>query len=632
MRMLSEPKRCPECGGSIPPEAPLGLCPRCLFRQASAPTEAGKSESLRAIAPALAELTAAFPNLELRELIGQGGMGFVYKARQPKLDRLVALKILPQSLATDPAFAERFTREARVLARLNHPNIVAIHDFGQAGDFFYLLMEFVDGVNLRQAMKAGRFTPAQALAVVPKICEALQYAHNEGVLHRDIKPENVLVDKKGRVRIADFGLAKILGREPKDLRLTGARDVVGTPNYMAPEQVEKPQQVDHRADIYSLGVVFYEMLTGELPLGRFAPPSQKVRVDVRLDEVVLHALEKEPQRRYQHASEVKTDVECIAQRPVPPSQPVPPAAPFHAAPRPEFWKTAVGVLAVLITLMLVGSLLLVAIPIVLPALLQAKARFTGASQPNLIVTGKVTDAVTGKPIVRARVSDNRYGAGTQRTPQEAWTDSTGTFQLKTWDEEHNIAASAPGYEPGTAIILTKVLRHTDSTEINFKLQPTGATRKLNDAVAELAALRQNYTEEHPLVRAKLTQVQQLRNDLGTAQPEAAPTPEPPPVVIRTVPESGATEVDPNLNELRATFSSPMKDGCWSWATWGEENFPEITGQIHYLPDGCTCVLPVKLKPGKVYATWLNSERFQNFQDRAGRPAVPYLLIFKTSSR
>src|SRR5213593_3705372 len=307
-----EPKRCPKCGGPIPAEAPEGLCPKCLLMEVSIPTEAGKSSSVKSIPPAREELAAAFPQLEILELIGQGGMGYVFKARQPKIDRLVALKILPQSLAADPAFAERFTREGRVLARLNHPNIVTIHDFGQANGFYYLLMEFVDGVNLRQAMKLGRFTPAQALAVVPHICEALQFAHNEGILHRDIKPENILLDSKGRVKIADFGIAKLLGEPHTDATRTGSGATLGTPHYMAPEQLEKPGQVDHRADIYSLGVVFYEMLTGELPLGKFQSPSQKVQVDVRLDEVVLHALEKEPARRYQQVSEVKTAVDTIS--------------------------------------------------------------------------------------------------------------------------------------------------------------------------------------------------------------------------------------------------------------------------------------------------------------------------------
>jgi serine/threonine protein kinase len=334
MSDTSNLKRCPKCGQPIPEQAPQGLCPKCVLLQASIPTEGAKTRP----APSREEVAAAFPQLEILELIGQGGMGFVFKARQPKLERLVALKILPQALATDPAFAERFTREGRALARLNHPNIVAIHDFGQAGGFFYLLMEFVDGVNLRQAMRAGRFTPAQALAVVPKICEALQFAHNEGILHRDIKPENILLDAKGRVKIADFGIAKLVGETHAEAALTGSGATLGTPHYMAPEQLEKPGTVDHRADIYSLGVVFYEMLTGELPLGRFQPPSQKFEMDVRLDEVVLHALEKEPSRRYQQASQVKTAVETISGA----------TAPAPSLPAPDrFWRLMAMAMAVL---------------------------------------------------------------------------------------------------------------------------------------------------------------------------------------------------------------------------------------------------------------------------------------------
>ena len=173
-------------------------------------------------------------------------------------------------------------------------------------------MEYVDGVNLRQAIQAGGIDAKQALAIVPQICDALQFAHDEGVVHRDVKPENILVDKRGRVKIADFGLAKLLGQGPGNVSLTATQQVMGTLRYMAPEQMEGTKGVDHRADIYSLGVVFYELLTGELPIGRFAPPSKKVEIDVRLDEVVLRALEKEPEQRYQHASEVKTEVEQIA--------------------------------------------------------------------------------------------------------------------------------------------------------------------------------------------------------------------------------------------------------------------------------------------------------------------------------
>ena len=348
-------RTCPSCGKALGADAPQGICPECLMKAGfgtASGSEGGGNASF--VPPPVEAIASVFPQLEILELIGRGGMGAVYKARQPGLDRLVALKILPPRTGSDPGFAERFTREARALAKLSHPNIVGVYDFGQVSsagvplastagvppasrtgapqtitNLHYFLMEYVDGSNLRQVEQAGKLTPPQALQIIPQICEALQYAHEEGIVHRDTKPENVLLDKKGRVKIADFGLAKILGREPQDFRLTGAGQVMGTPNYMAPEQVEHPQAVDHRADIYSLGVVFYEMLTGELPLGRFAPPSRKVQVDVRLDEVVMHALEKEPERRYQHASQIKSDVETIT---TPPSQVGPPLVPAATAP------------------------------------------------------------------------------------------------------------------------------------------------------------------------------------------------------------------------------------------------------------------------------------------------------------
>ena len=314
---MTDTRRCSGCGAELPPDAPLGLCPKCVLKQgldslhgtASSPAATGFSP------PLIEDLAPHFPHLEILEFLGQGGMGAVYKARQPELDRLVALKVLAPDTGKDPAFAERFKREARSLARLNHPHIVAVYDFGQAAGLYYFVMEYVDGVDLRQMERAQRLAPREALGIVVQICEALQYAHDEGIVHRDIKPENILLDKKGRVKIADFGLAKLMAKNPKDFTLTQAEQVMGTPHYMAPEQLEHPAEVDQRADIYSLGVVLYEMLTGELPLGRFQPPSQKFQVDVRLDEVVLKALEKEPARRYQHASEVKTDVERISRGP-----------------------------------------------------------------------------------------------------------------------------------------------------------------------------------------------------------------------------------------------------------------------------------------------------------------------------
>jgi len=294
---------------SVPHSDPAG--PRPGDEEAARLLEAGLTDSApagRAAPPRPEDVAPHFPALEILEVLGQGGMGVVYKARQRKLDRLVALKVLPRDLSGDPAFAERFAREARTLAKLDHPNVVRVHEFGDVDGLYYLLLEYVDGASLRQVMDAGRLAPEEALAIVPQICEALQYAHDQGVVHRDIKPENVLIDGRGRVKIADFGLAKLTDRGPADLTLTGTRQVMGTFQYMAPEQYRSPQDVDHRADIFSLGVVFYEMLTGELPVGRFQKPSEARDLDRRIDGIVMRALERERERRYQRASEVGRDV------------------------------------------------------------------------------------------------------------------------------------------------------------------------------------------------------------------------------------------------------------------------------------------------------------------------------------
>jgi len=340
---MNEPSRCPQCDAELPVNAPEGLCPRCLMKQAmgtASPAAAGPLPTTgwqtTFTPPDPSELAKSFPQLQILELLGRGGMGAVYKARQVGLDRLVALKILPAEAAADPAFAERFTREARALAKLHHPNIVAVYDSGQANvgrtsspsaavrqsadglevrpteKLYYFLMEYVDGVNLREAMATATLSPAQALEIVPQVCEALQYAHDQGIVHRDIKPENVLLDKTGQVKVADFGLSKLLNRTPVNVTLTASHQIMGTLHYMAPEQMQRPLEVDHRADIYSLGVVLYELLTGEVPMGRFPLPSEKLHTDTRLDDIVLKAMDREPDRRYQQASHVKTDIESLS--------------------------------------------------------------------------------------------------------------------------------------------------------------------------------------------------------------------------------------------------------------------------------------------------------------------------------
>jgi len=431
----SQENRCPRCSKPLPVGSPRGLCPACLLQCGLETNTVGFTGEHQAEAtrrwqpPTVEQLAPLFGELDILELIGRGGMGAVYKAREKQLDRLVALKILPPEIGADPSFAQRFAREAQAMARLSHPNIVTIYSFGSrplslegegkgegavnpspskgegqgegaektspspgpsgrplpwrershqkplslegqgkgegaanpspskgegqgeggTGDLYYFIMEYVDGLSLRQVLNSGGVSAAEALAIVPQICDALQYAHDRGIVHRDIKPENLLLNRAGQVKIADFGLARLVGLTPSPLKgegrgegeeslplqgggqgegeslplqgggqgegegeVTQGRHVLGTPQYMAPEQIARPREVDHRADIYSLGVVFYQMLTGELPKGKFEPPSRKVLIDVRLDEVVLRALEREPARRYQQVSEVRTQVETIA--------------------------------------------------------------------------------------------------------------------------------------------------------------------------------------------------------------------------------------------------------------------------------------------------------------------------------
>lgn len=305
---------CKSCGNRFDLEVTAG-CPVCQLQVGlSGSSNPSSLEMIDA-----AELSEKFDELEVIEVLGAGGMGAVYLARQLKLDRLVALKVIRSDISDNSEFATRFEREARALARLNHANIVNIYDFGCRDGLYFYLMEYVDGTSLAELAAAQSMTPAEALQIVADVCNAIQFAHDNGVVHRDIKPTNILVNTSGDVKIADFGLAKLNDTESTDTQLTQTQQVFGTPRYMAPEQIESSREVDHRADIYSLGVVFYELLTGELPIGRFDPPSKRVEVDVRLDEVVLRALEKHPERRYQSAREMQTDIgRYIANEPAPP--------------------------------------------------------------------------------------------------------------------------------------------------------------------------------------------------------------------------------------------------------------------------------------------------------------------------
>lgn len=258
------------------------------------------------------ELTKLLPhgNYQVERFLGAGGMGAVYQGVQVRLHRPVAIKIMRRDQGRDHDFEERFRREALAMAQLNHPNIVSVIDFGEAGaDYLYIVMELVDGVDLMEIIRAGGMTQERAVALLPQICDALQYAHDNGIIHRDIKPGNIMLTRDGRVKMADFGLAKRHDVESGFRTQTGAG--MGTPDYAAPEQFGSSVGIDHRADIYALGVMIYQMVTGHVPRGAWLPPSRRAAVDAQWDGIVSRAMQNDPKDRYQMASEVKTDVSSI---------------------------------------------------------------------------------------------------------------------------------------------------------------------------------------------------------------------------------------------------------------------------------------------------------------------------------
>lgn len=281
------------------------------------------------IYPTPAELTAMMPTGEyvFDAPIGQGGMGAVYRGQQLKLERAVAIKILHKEHGTDYSYPERFRREAQVLAQMNHPNIVSVYDFGLVGDYLYYVMEYIEGTDLHQLLGARQVTQARALEIMPALCDALHYAHEKGLVHRDIKPANVLVANDGRIKLADFGLAKRFDR-PSTM-LTMSNMAMGTPEYAAPEQYDTQAVIDHRADIYALGVVFYQLLTGTVPRGAWQPPSTLTGCDPRLDAVIIRALMPNRDQRYSSAAEFKYNLMSSITVPLPPlkAPPAPPASP-----------------------------------------------------------------------------------------------------------------------------------------------------------------------------------------------------------------------------------------------------------------------------------------------------------------
>ncbi|HRX52991.1 MAG TPA: serine/threonine-protein kinase [Verrucomicrobiales bacterium] len=266
------------------------------------------------------ELAPYFPQYDILGLLGRGGMGSVYLARQNSLSRLVAIKVLSAELvASSPHFAERFRNEAKILAMLSHPGIVNVHDFGETSNgLFFIIMEYIEGTDVQQLLQhRGRLHSAETLNIIARVCDALIYAHSRGVIHLDIKPSNIMVAGNGTVKVADFGLAKI-NHTPQGIGLTRERMSLGTPHFMAPEVLVNETNIDHRADLYSLGVTLYQMLTGKLPQGMFEMPSFLVPgIDPRYDGIVAKALREDRDVRYQNASDLRRDLDAVVTQPIP---------------------------------------------------------------------------------------------------------------------------------------------------------------------------------------------------------------------------------------------------------------------------------------------------------------------------
>lgn len=322
--------------------------------------------------PSVELLQGLLPQYDITALIARGGMGAVYKATQRALKRAVAIKVLPPEMGEDRSdlqFAARFQQEAQAMAQLSHPNIVAVFDAGevvvgrvvpqapfpvarQAEDsapspsasgerrledqppylrLLYFVMEYVEGTDVGRVIATeGRIDPQRAVQIVAAVCEALAFAHEGGIVHRDIKPSNIMIDRKGRVKVVDFGLAKTASLETTPM--TRSDVAMGTPDFVAPEALIPGMEMDGRADIYAVGVMLYQMLTGKIPRGRFELPSGLIpQVDVRFDAIVDRAMQTDREKRYSTALEMKRDVECVFQH-------VPASAPGVGAGRAG-WKT-----------------------------------------------------------------------------------------------------------------------------------------------------------------------------------------------------------------------------------------------------------------------------------------------------
>ena len=392
--------------------------------------------------PTLEEMQAMLPQYEFVSLLGRGGMGAVFKAVQVTLDRPVAIKVLPVDLVADDdsQFAERFQNEARTMAKMNHPAIVNVYDFGETNTgLLYIVMEFIDGTDVAQMIATqGKLPEDYALSITAHVSDALNYAHTQGIVHRDIKPANILINMEGAVKVADFGLAK--ANDPSQSGITKTNMAMGTPDFVAPEAFIPGVPLDGRADLYAMGVMLYQMLTGEIPRGIWALPGQKLGTDPRFDAIITKAMQTDREHRYQSAMDLRRDLDTIltlpraaleaqqqaevaaratqAQRQAasgPQSRPV--SAPDPVEVPPPVKKSSLGpVIGIAATVLLIaGMVYVLQPPAKQPAPVTAAADFkpsdAGAPAPTPVAAGTTDRAVFSDFAPTAQWRDELAGTG-----------------------------------------------------------------------------------------------------------------------------------------------------------------------------------------------------------------------------
>ncbi len=332
---VSELNSCPNCGGQrmILPSAPVDAgpcCPRCMARTVTS----SLGQQPTTVAPL--KVGDRLGGARLLQLLCSGGMSWVFVAQQEALDRQVAVKVMLPELGRSVRFQERFEREARTLAQLDHPNIVKVYSNGTGpGGLRYLTMEYIEGENLRHRLHRGPIDLAQAGQIITQLCSALELAHEQGIIHRDIKPENVLITESEQVKLADFGIAYFQDDRP-EWRLSLPGEILGTLQYGAPEQLVGNSVTTPATDVYGLGMLFYEMLTGVAPAGRFEAPSSYTALPPGLDELILKALDFDMTQRYQSVAEMSERLGyLLAKADQPPTSQVTSSAQAEPQPLPE---------------------------------------------------------------------------------------------------------------------------------------------------------------------------------------------------------------------------------------------------------------------------------------------------------